>query len=461
MSKHLSSNGAHRVDSNMNVLLEHISEAQEGSQSIGRSLDNQPQRSFGRLFNAKPDGQPSREQIKTLAENFMRDDPDDSDGDSDTPIGMAFLGQFIDHDITLDVTTALSDSGRNPASIENFRTPRLELDSVYAAGPEVTPYFYGSDDDVFKLIFGSSGNPKDLPRNRDGRAIIGDPRNDENLVISQIHGRQFIKLHNDLIKQVSDGNPASHSNFEIVRELVRAKYQNRIIEEFLPAVVHADVLGPLISGFNDGQLPGPINWENAPDMPVEFSAAAYRFGHAMIRESYRLRGPCEKEFSLFEIGGFRPVPREANILMKIFFDASAVGVQFSRKINTKLTPSLLDMPRRVGGDDSNLAERNMVRGQLVFNLPSGEEIADSIFPDERIRTHPSIEAVGLENNTPLWFYCLAEAEQFDGKLGPVGGTIVAGTILNLLLRDPMSIARNKARVELIAEFKRTTSTVLS
>jgi len=120
-------------------------------------------------------------------------------------------------------------------------------------------------------------------------------------------------------------------------------------------------------------------------------------------------------------------------------------VQKARKIDTKISKSLLQLPMEVAGNDEHgnpmpksLPERNMVRGQLTFNLPYGEKLAKD-WSFEPIPKHQLVKDVGLDG-TPLWFYVLAEAEQLNGKLGPVGGTIVAGVLLNLLLRDQLSIA---------------------
>ncbi|SFJ50881.1 hypothetical protein [Jannaschia pohangensis] len=392
------------------------------------------QQTFGRLFDAQAlNTQPTADQIKQLAQGMAEGPDDPQDGPADA--GTAFFGQFIDHDLTLDATTMLGAASGDVAAVPNFRTPRFDLDSVLGHGPEVDPWLYGQGGRSHALVFGSAdgagvnANPLDLQRNRNARALIGDPRNDENLFISQIHGRQFVDAFN--------GHIETHGNaFEPAADDLRHAYQRRVCEEFLPQVVAEDVLSPLLSQARHGSLKGPINWDCAPDMPVEFAAAAFRFGHSMIRQSYSLndRFPDVELFSEAH-RGFSPVPEWFNLDFDRFFGPSA---QKSRPINTKLVADLINLPGRIVPDTPNLAERNMLRGQHTFCLPSGERAAASLGFDV-LDPHDDIKALGLTGNTPLWFYILWEAECAGGKLGQLGGTLVAGTLLNLMLRDSNSI----------------------
>ena len=301
-----------------------------GTQSTGVRPSNQLERHFGRLFDSQPN-QPEAAKLIELARDHMEDDLGD-EGESDVPIGIAFLGQFIDHDVTFDTTTVLARNVGDPTQVENFRTPRLELDSVYSTGPDVTPYLYGVRDQKHTMVLGTDENSLDLQRNRNGTAIIGDPRNDENFIVAQIHGREFIGLHNKQIEILSAGQNPTRADFEKAQEIVRGVYQRRILTEFLPAVIDLDVLTPLIDAFNQGDpLPGPIDWDAAPDMPVEFSAAAFRFGHSMIREEYLIRRNSEETRGLFELGGFGPIPNSANIEFSLFFDRDGQLAQAARK----------------------------------------------------------------------------------------------------------------------------------
>lgn len=431
--------------------------AEQGTQTTGQrpsaeiGSDGAPQavaaRTFGRLFDAQMD-QPDAAAMGQLAATMREGPGDETEGPADA--GTAFFGQFIDHDLTLDATTTLAQQADAVDTITNVRSPRFDLDSVYGAGPEVEPWLYGQGDEPMALAFGHGpiagtlGNPLDLQRNDSKRALIGDPRNDENLFISQIHGRQFVARHNEAL---AAAHGTSEERYEHAVAQTREHYQLRVIKEFLPAVVAEDVLDPLLAGAYAGALPGPIDWENAPDMPVEFSAAAFRFGHSMIRQSYTLNA-AHTDVEIFSPinRGFSPVAREHNLDLDRFFGA---GAQRSRPINTRIVPDLIELPSRIVADTPNLAERNMLRGQHTFCLPTGEAVAQAMGCDV-LDPHPDVAANGMKGQTPLWFYILWEAEQSGGKLGPVGGTLVAGTILNLMLRGGASVLDQTDETALVA-----------
>ena len=144
---------------------------------------------FGRLLTKGE--QADEEHIQSLgklAASMDEGTPSPEDDAQDVPAGFIFLGQFIDHDITFDTVSSLSRASR-PSDVENLRTPRLELDSVYGDGPEGSPYLYDQDKEgylltgnerkirIFGIPFNLGGNPNDLPRNNQGTALIGDPRN--------------------------------------------------------------------------------------------------------------------------------------------------------------------------------------------------------------------------------------------------------------------------------------------
>jgi hypothetical protein len=93
--------------------------------------------------------------------------------------GTTFIGQFVDHDITFDTSSRLGVATA-PQRTANARSPALDLDSLYGAGPVADPTLYdGSDRAKFKVE--SGGAFEDLPRLADSRALIADPRNDEHV----------------------------------------------------------------------------------------------------------------------------------------------------------------------------------------------------------------------------------------------------------------------------------------
>lgn len=410
-----------------------VKAAMDHSAALDAATDGigSPQNVFGRMFDEEKN-QPSEDKLKALAK-LMDEAGDTSNPDTGMPVGFVFMGQFIDHDLTLDTRTKLAERPENDKTMPNFRTPRLELDSVYLHGQAVSTFLY---DRHYKMVFGTKANSRDLPRNSAGVAIIGDPRNDENLFVSQFHGL-MLQLHNRYMDQITGGDEATGDHFNEARRRCRHLYQRIIVADYLPRIIHKDVLGPLLKGFWAGKLPGPADWDNAPDMPFEFSAAAFRFGHSQVRDNYQLNST--KPAELFELGGFGEVPGDSNLDWNYFFDFGDGLVQYARPIDTKLSNTLLNLPKRVAEDGPiSLPERNLVRGQLTFGLPFGEDVANA-WGFAPIPRHDMVKKAGLDK-TPLWFYALAEAEAHGGKLGPVGGTIVAGVLLNAMLRDPSSIA---------------------
>src|SRR5215210_4810100 len=135
--------------------------------------------------------------------------------------GVTFLGQFLDHDITFDPTSSLL-SQVDPTTVTNFRTTRFDLDSVYGLGRRANPHLYDqTSPDGIKLLIDEEA-PKDVPRNSQNIAITGDPRNDENLIVSQLH-LAFLKFHNAVIDTLPGGDPSKV--FDEAQKLVRWHYQ--------------------------------------------------------------------------------------------------------------------------------------------------------------------------------------------------------------------------------------------
>lgn len=351
-------------------------------------------------------------------------------GDSDVPAGFTFVGQFIDHDITLDTVSRL-DRFADPGSIENGRTPNLDLDCVYGRGPEATPFQYKDG----KLITDRrtdqhlGGKFDDLPRHsRNKTAIIGDPRNDENVFISQLQ-LSFLKFHNAMVDEVGE--------FEKAREHVIHYYHRMIIEDFLPRIIEPNLLNELCNNGRAYYLRSEHHRSHGrPCMPVEFSVAAYRYGHSQVRQTYHLNDAF-KDVHFFNTGGFRPPV--TRIDWKYLFEVdSGFNPLMTRKIDTKLPGELMNLPARIASNPSSLAARNLSRGR-TFRLPSGQAIAGQMVRDgllaeaDVLPVHGDIAAQGLKE-TPLWYYVLQEAQELGSgnKLGPVGGRIVGEVIVGLI-----------------------------
>jgi len=215
------------------------------------------------------------------------------------PAGYTYFGQFIDHDLTFDNTSSLNpaDDGKANLIPTNLRTPRFDLDSLYGDGPDANPFMY--DEDGASLLFKDSFENqtqtnyvqarKDLLRSPNGRAIIGDKRNDENSIVNQIH-LTFIKYHNAVVKKLKgdDSTLSGTLLFEKARNAVRWTYQKLVIEDFLPRIVKAEVLQDLRSSTQANRQYALYTEDKRSNLPREFVVAAYRFGHSGVRFGYRL-----------------------------------------------------------------------------------------------------------------------------------------------------------------------------
>jgi hypothetical protein len=393
--------------------------------------------------------------------------------DGTIPAGFTYLGQFIDHDITFDPVSSLQRL-QDPDGLRDFRTPRLDLDSLYGDGPNNNPFMYDPDVDNGKttfLIGKNEADEDDLPRNTlgrssqgwpRGRALIGDPRNDENIIVSQLH-LLFLKFHNKVVEVVRKRFPGLEGDdlFIEAQRVTRWHYQWLVVHDFLRRVVGKAVIKDMLveqpytagGGASGSQRDVKLlfyRWRREPFMPVEFSAAAYRFGHSMIRGDYRLNKTTEDEIPIFTRGrlliekgdlrGFRPLPSGFAVDWSFFFEVGDAGnLQRARKIDTKLAERL----RYVSAVDppNALAVRNLRRGRAL-GLPTGERVAQAMGLEPiLIPALGSTRFGGLfDGRAPLWYYILREAEVLGRgeRLGPVGGRIVAEVLLGLLKGDRFS-----------------------
>ena len=302
---------------------------------------------FGRMFRLPP-YLPSAERIAEVAA-LMKENGQGADN-PDIPAGYTYLGQFLDHDITFDPTSSL-DRQNDPDALTNFRSPRFDLDSMYGRGPSDDPFLYEKASGGSRMLIGRHDDEDDLPRNTEESALLGDPRNDENIFVGQLH-LTMLKFHNAVLARVTpELRRGSETDFEAAQRLVRWHYQWMVLHDFLPRVVGADTLRTV---FDDSSGEPVVRrrfyqWRNAPYMPVEFSVAAYRFGHSMIRPGYKLNTfvPGLPTFTadpipdhrLSSFGGFRILPPLWTIEWRRFFEVDGAGdgaLQHSRLIDAKL-----------------------------------------------------------------------------------------------------------------------------
>ena len=367
--------------------------------------------------------------------------------------GVTFVGQFLDHDLTFDVGSRLGR--RTPLGRStNLRTAAFDLDTVYGDGPVGDPELYeGSDRVLFRLE--SGGMFEDLPRDDDGAAIIPDPRNDENLIISGLQCG-FLMFHNavvDRIRSTSGGD--DDQVFAEARRLVTWHYQWLIVNEFLPLFVGQEMVDSVLQQGRRFYQP------DVARIPVEFQTAAYRFGHSMVRPSYRanLAGDNGDPFfaMVFDpstfgdddpddlLGGSRAERRFVD--WQTFFDFGDDEVRPNKLIDTKISTPLFQLPAAAiptgRGEDlgpTSLAQRNLLRA-ITWEIPSGQRVAGRMnAPVLAAGDLTDMADLGFGDNTPLWVYILREAEVMaDGlHLGPVGGRIVAEVFLGILEEDDES-----------------------
>ena len=384
---------------------------------------------FMRMFGDLPALYTDPAMLRDLGDNKMKENPSDSSLRSTTyPLGMVFLGQFVDHDITLDVTSEL-DRTNDPLAIENFRTPALDLDNVFVTDAEAFPFQYESAGS-HRLILGY--HDIDLPRSPDGVALIGDPRNDENRVISQLH-LAFLKFANAVLNHTGGA-------FEEAQRLTRWHYQWIVLHEFLPLTCGEHLVRDILS--NGRRFYRPHG--NRAFIPIEFAAAAYRYGHSQLPDFMSINDESGRvQFFGEELGtGFTPVKKgDQTVDWRHFFHAGKNPVpQLAQRIDTGMAGELLALPFIADERNNSLATRNLLRGQS-FRLPSGQAVADAM--GEAPLTADEVgTGTEIDEATPLWFYILREAElrgERDGykgeRLGPVGGRIVAETLIGLMEYD--------------------------
>ena len=386
-----------------------------------------------------------------------------SNGNPNNPrltAGMTFLGQFLDHDMTLDPTSSLERQA-DPEQIANFRTPTLGLDNLYGTGPGASPHLYDQRAGRgIKFLVEEIGTPGkfDLPRNSQGTALIGDPRNDENMIVSQLHVA-FLRFHNAVVDYVEAeiGLTDTGEIFAEAQRIVRWHYQWIILHEFLPLTCGEAIVERVLKHGRKF-----YKWRNEPFIPVEFSVAAYRFGHSQVRPSYRANftgNPGGTPFFAMvfappgvgnpadpdDLSGSVRAPRRF-LDWPTFFDFGDGNVRPNKKIDTILSTALFKLPASVvanpnpASNPQSLAQRNLLR-HLTFSLPSGQRVAKAMgLPSLPDGNFDDLRPFGLENRAPLWFYVLREASDIaNGEhLGPVGGRIVTEVFVGLLQGDNAS-----------------------
>jgi hypothetical protein len=364
---------------------------------------------------------------------------DSAESLGDAAAGWPIFGQFVAHDITADRSTLRAHA--DTAELHNARSPQLNLETLYGDGPTGHPFLFQRDDPA-KFLLGLDG--ADLQRNREGTAIIGDPRNDSHMLMSQLH-LAMLKAHNAFVDEARLAGIVNDRVFEEAARLLRWHYQWVILHEFLPTLV-----GPALAEEVLREGPQWFHPGHGAFIPLEFADAAYRYGHSQIRHRYRLNLQTDPVPLFPDLLGFRAVPRQHVIDWALFFDAPGTTfTQRSKKIDGKLVQALIELPVAVTGECEieayhSLAVRDLQRGQGV-GLPSGEALARYLGAAALTAEQVGVASTGWSGETPLWYYILREADVFTGghRLGPVGGRIVTEVLVGLIDADATSFRRTQ------------------
>jgi hypothetical protein len=383
------------------------------------------------------------------------------------PSAFVYLGQFLDHDLTRD-ETRLEHAAHAPERTRNFHAPRLNLESVYGGGPQKSPELYDlSEPGSETFLLGETRALRRIRSTRDdfhygsGKPLLADARNDQHLIIAQLHVA-FLQSHNRVVDSLERGEfaGAAFSNetiFETARRLVVWHYQWIIRNEFLKWFVLPEVLIDIEQ--NGPRLFKSATGDATSSLPIEFTQAAFRFGHSMVQKQYdinrwvglvRLRDLLRKKS---ESGGALPANRVVD--WDRFTKAWGGNANFAENIDTLISEDMFDLPAAAmpipfTTPPPPLPEMTLLRGSRI-GLPSGQEAcrAAGVAPlsDAQIGFDADgnefLRRRGLHERTPLWYYILREAEvlgvrRFRGGecLGPLGSRIVAEVLLGVLRADP-------------------------
>lgn len=453
---------------------------------------------FGRLFqDIQPYGASDEALLEVGLSSYNKDFPaymEDSqfrgtDNNSSIPVGHTYVGQLLTHDISKDEVTKLGKSF-DPEAIDNRVTPWIDLDIIYNHAGKLAER---DPADPAKLLLGNEiGNERDFPRDAKGRARIPDQRNDQNNNLAQLTA-VTMQFHNAMVDRLRADNADADAEglFVQAQALTVAHWQAITLTEFLPTFVQQEMIDDVLANgskfYHDEMARQGI-------VPIEFSVAAFRFGHSIVRGRYTLNereaadrvrlfplSPKELERSLV---GHRPIPKERQIDWDRFFDFESSiqgdldddedqfkGLQVSRKIDRFLARPMLRIPKFImlgrpvppgllkeqllpDREILSLASLNLQRGRAL-GLGSGQAIAKAMgvkpLTNGDMGLCPSAENceewgyvwAGTEDDAeaPLFLYVLEEARiQTKGEqLGEVGGRIVAEVIIGLLRADERSI----------------------
>jgi Animal haem peroxidase len=387
------------------------------------------------------------------------------------PSGFVYLGQFLDHDLTRD-ETRLEHASAAPEQTRNFHAPRLNLESVYGGGPKKSPDLYDlseSGSETFLLGYTEAVPRKRIPSTRDdfhrrnGRVFLADDRNDQHLILAQLHV-VFLQFHNHVVDYLKRGGFSAEAFpdetiFETAHRLVVWHYQWIVRNEFLKWFVLPEILKDIDQ--HGARLFKPASNGEIPALPVEFTQAAFRFGHSMVQPRYEIN----QWIGLVRLSGLlrrtraaesdKSLPANRVVDWDRFTRTWGANANFAENIDTLISEDMFNLPAAAMPIFSKappppLPEMTLLRGSRI-GLPSGQEACRTAgvqplaraqigFDDEG---NEFLRDRGMNEKTPLWYYLLREAEllgirRFRGGecLGPLGSRIIAEVLLGVMNADP-------------------------
>lgn len=473
-----------------------------------------------RFSRLGPKGPRTPEELRVAVAAAMTDKTA-NDLDGTVPAGFTYLGQFIDHDLTMDGTATALGSNETVGDLLQGRSPEADLDSLYGRGPfdpEHRSFYEGvklklgttkaipGTGDVFNTDLAGFDLPRagvgEQPADR-RKPLIPDQRNDENLPVACIH-RAFINFHNKVVDRFAGGGLRGEVLFEAARDLVVRHYQWLVRTDFLPRLIDPAIVQDVFENgrkYIDPAGPDGSEPDAPPTMPIEFSIAAYRLGHSMVRGAYQWNRPFNSNgkngiatlLQLFTFtgvsgnftpnstveqlddpaaGGFEQLPSNWVLDFRRMFDFTEAGrpdlvppdgqLNHAKRIDSLLVDPLTQLPAgtfagrgtTIAAETRNLAFRNLTRASMV-ELASGQQLAKylgvkPLTREQLVKGDQGASLAGLNadqqdviaTDCPLWLYILREAELNDGRLGAVGGRIVAELFHRALLTSRTSTVRD-------------------
>lgn len=358
-------------------------------------------------------------------------------------VWQTYIGQMISHDI-VPVTNILS--------VRRKVSFALNLDSLYGSFNYSSLMFNPSscvfiDQDGYFDIDNRNANDflgTDLPRTDDGIAKIPEHRNDENLIIAQLHAL-WLRFHNSLLRK-----GIAADAFE-AKKLVTLVFQLVVIEDFLASILTRNVHDIYFKENNSFEL----DWDKK-QIPDFFGLAAFRFGHSMIRELYTIR--LLKGVNIEEI-----LAKNQKIAPDLFINWNKFILnnnERAMKIDTYIASGMSNIKTKIG--PINIAKKNILAG-LTAGLNSGGYFYEQfckknncLYDFDRIKLEAidNFDNASFGNinelnfrNLPLWLYVLMEAQSESessvrGCLGSLGSVLVADVLSNAIKNSNISVYQN-------------------